>query len=105
MASSSTTRAGRLLSSAITRGTALGSTPKLPGFAAPGVAALPEGCFMGEGRSLAGETDGSASAAGKLPELFGCEEPGPRVPAESCAITAAAASARESGGALEAGAA
>src|SRR5260370_39958530 len=56
MANSSTTRCGRLLSSAMGRGTALGSTLSAPRCAAPGVATL-VACFMGE------EVSGSAADA------------------------------------------
>src|ERR1700747_191709 len=48
IANSSTTRAGRLLSSAIGRGTALGSTLNAPRCAAPGVVMFAASCFMGE---------------------------------------------------------
>src|SRR5260370_29232877 len=56
MANSSTTRCGRLLSSAMGRGTALGSTLSAPRCAAPGVATL-AASFMGE------EVSGSAADA------------------------------------------
>src|SRR5438034_3467051 len=52
MANSSTTRAGRLLSSAIGLGTAFGSTLNSPRRPPPCVAALPDGCFIGDGTSL-----------------------------------------------------
>src|SRR5882724_1262224 len=48
MANSPMTRAGRLLSSAIGRGTALGSTLNPPRCAAPGVVTLAAACFIGE---------------------------------------------------------
>src|SRR6267378_8044744 len=48
MASSSMTRCGRLLSSAIARGTAFGSTLRAPRWAVPGVASLAAACFMGD---------------------------------------------------------
>src|SRR5229473_5551933 len=48
MANSSMTRCGRLLSSAIARGTALGSTLSAPRCALPGVVMFALACFMGE---------------------------------------------------------
>src|SRR5216683_7566303 len=48
MANSSMTRCGRLLSSAIARGTALGSTLSAPRCAVPGVVTFALACFMGE---------------------------------------------------------
>src|SRR6266403_3229919 len=48
MANSSMTRCGRLLSSAMARGTALGSTLSAPRCAAPGVVRLAVACFIGE---------------------------------------------------------
>src|ERR1700747_885282 len=48
MANSSMTRCGRLLSSAMARGTALGSTLSAPGCAAPGVVTLAAACFIGD---------------------------------------------------------
>src|SRR6266700_491529 len=55
IASSSTMRCGRLLSSAIARGTALGSMLSDPllleGGAAPGVATFVGACFIGDGTS------------------------------------------------------
>src|ERR1700746_1406623 len=95
MASSSTMRGGRLLSSAMGRGTALGSTLNAPRWAAPGVVALPEGCFMGGGVA---STEGAIHASAEA--LIARDEDCARLGCESRVMAAAVASARESAGPL-----
>src|SRR5215475_11743327 len=91
MASSSTTRAGRLLSSAMGRGTALGSTLNSPRRVPPCVARLAEGCFMGDGVSGLAELWFLALIATGMEVSAAPDEDA----SASRLITAAAASARE----------
>src|SRR5437667_899689 len=89
IASSSTTRCGRLLSSAIARGTALGSMLSAPllleGDAAPGLATFAGACFIGEGTS-AFALNFTGDAAAVSPDGSAIESEGA---CESPAITAA----------------
>src|SRR6266567_5294100 len=92
IASSSTTRCGRLLSSAIARGTALGSMLSEPllleGDAEPGVATFAGACFIGDGAS-AFALSFTGDAAAVSPDGRAIES---KSSCESPAITAAVAS-------------
>src|SRR5216117_2068008 len=91
IASSSTTRCGRLLSSAIARDTALGSMlndPPSEGRAAPGVARFAGACFIGDGTS-AFAPNFTGDAAAVSPDGSAIESEGA---CESPAITSVVAS-------------
>src|SRR5258707_11634540 len=77
-------RGGRLLSSAMARGTAFGSMLNAPRCAAPGVATFSRSCFIGDAAS-----EFSSMLAGDFLE--------PEFACESRASTAAAASAFDCG--------